>query len=120
MINKLITRIHNLSPKLRQIIKNISWLFADRILRMGIGVIVVAWIARYLGLQQFGSFNYAMAFVALFYTFARLGLDRIVVRDIINNPSDKEEILGTAFALKLIGGLIAWFLTIGTLILVRP
>ncbi|MFM6077488.1 MAG: flippase, partial [Dolichospermum sp.] len=52
------------SDKLREIIANTGWLFADRILRMGVGLFVGVWVARYLGVQQFGVFNYATAFVA--------------------------------------------------------
>ena len=53
------------SDRLRKIIANTGWLFADRILRMGVGLFVGVWVARYLGVQQFGVFNYATAFVAL-------------------------------------------------------
>ena len=120
MLNQLTTAIEKLSPRLRKIITNISWLFADRILRLGVGVFVVALIARYLGPQQFGLFSYASAFVALFYTFAGLGLERIVVRDIVHDPSCKNEILGTAFVLKLLGGTITSLLAIATISLVRP
>ncbi|MFN7659915.1 MAG: oligosaccharide flippase family protein, partial [Dolichospermum sp.] len=66
------------SDKLRGIIANTGWLFADRILRMGVGLFVGVWVARYLGVQQFGVFNYATAFVALFSTLSTLGLDAIV------------------------------------------
>ncbi|MFM6602638.1 MAG: flippase, partial [Dolichospermum sp.] len=52
------------SDKLKKIIANTGWLFADRILRMGVGLFVGVWVARYLGVQQFGVFNYATAFVA--------------------------------------------------------
>ncbi|WP_370588511.1 hypothetical protein [aff. Roholtiella sp. LEGE 12411] len=51
---------------LRAIVANTSWLFADRILRMGVGLVVGVWVARYLGVRQYGLFNYTIAFVALF------------------------------------------------------
>lgn len=69
MLSKL--RLSNLSKlkshsRLRAIIANAGWLFADRILRMGASLVVGVWIARYLGVQQYGLFNYALAFVTLF------------------------------------------------------
>jgi len=94
---------------LRAIIANTGWLFADRILRMGVGLIVGVWVARYLGVEQYGTFNYATAFVALFGPVATLGLDSIVIRSIVGEPEKREQILGTAFRLKLLGG-VAWFL----------
>ena len=107
------------SDKLRGIIANTGWLFADRILRMGLGLFVGVWVARYLGVQQFGVFNYATAFVALFSTLSTLGLDAIVVRSIVREPEKRAEILGTAFWLKLFGGVAALILAVSSIILVR-
>ena len=89
---------------LQKIISNTGWLFADRALRMGVGLLVSVWVARYLGPTQFGQLNYVIAFVALFATFATLGLDGIVVREVVRNPAAEWEILGSAFMLKLCGG----------------
>ncbi|MFK0731113.1 MAG: flippase [Gloeotrichia echinulata GP01] len=94
---------------LRAIAANTGWLFADRIVRMGVGLIVGVWVARYLGVEQYGTFNYATAFVALFQPVATLGLDSIVIHSIVGEPEKRGQILGTAFRLKLLGG-VAWFL----------
>lgn len=107
------------SDRLRKIIANTGWLFADRILRMGVGLFVGVWVARYLGVQQFGVFNYATAFVALFSTLSTLGLDGIVVRSIVREPEKRAEILGTAFWLKLFGGVAALVLAVSSIIAVR-
>lgn len=96
--------------KLHAILANTGWLFADKILRMGINLILVVWVARYLGVQQYGLYNYAIAFVTLFSPLATLGLDNIVIRDLVNNSSNREKILGTAFFLKLLGGFISLLL----------
>jgi PST family polysaccharide transporter len=120
MLNQLTVLIQKLSPELLKIISNIGWLFADRVLRMGVGLIVTAWVARYLGPQQFGLFNYATAFVSLFGVLATLGLDQIVVRDMVREPSCKNETLGTAFVLKLSGGILTILVTTGTIFLLRP
>lgn len=120
MLEKLATVNQKLSPNLRKVIGNTAWLFADRILRMVIGLIVGLWVARYLGPEQFGLYNYAIAFVALWGTFATLGLDSIVVRDIVREPSCRDETLGTAFVLKFLGGIAILLLTTGTISLLRP
>lgn len=104
----------------QKILSNIGWLFADRILRMGIGLVVGIWVARYLGPEQFGVYNYAIAFVTLFSVFGTLGLDSIVVRDLVNDPINREETLGTAFILKLIGSIVAILLAVGSISLLRP
>lgn len=106
--------------RFQNILANTGWLFADRILRMGVGLFVGVWVARYLGTEQFGLYSYAIAFVSLFGAFATLGLDGIVVRDIVRNPSCKDETLGTAFVLKLMGGALSFFLIMGAIFLLRP
>ena len=83
--------------------KNTSWLFAEKVLRMVVGLFVGIWIARYLGPEQFGLFSYAGAFVGLFTAIATLGLDGIVVRELVKDESKRDVLLGTAFRLKLIG-----------------
>ncbi|MBC7490239.1 MAG: flippase [Glaciimonas sp.] len=78
-------------------------MFAEQILRMIAGLMVGIWVARYLGPVQFGTFSYVIAFVALFSSIAKLGLDSIVVRDLVSAPSQRDRYVGTAFWLKLIG-----------------
>jgi O-antigen/teichoic acid export membrane protein len=93
---------------LNKIIENISWLFLDKVLRMSIGLIVGAWVARYLGPEEFGIYSYATAFVGMFGAIAGLGLQSIVVRDLVYFPSSEREILGTTTALQIGGGLLAY------------
>lgn len=99
---------------------NIGWLVIDKVLRMGVGLLVGVWLARYLGPEQYGILNYSQAFVAIFASIAGLGLDGIAVRDIVSNPKMKEEILGTSFVLKLIGGFLAVAFTLAALIFFPP
>ncbi|MBG1265368.1 flippase [Nostoc sp. WHI] len=100
---------------LRAIIANTGWLFADRILRMGASLVIGVWVARYLGVQQYGLFNYALAFVSLFSPIFTLGLDDVVVRHLVRQSSNKEEILGTTFWLKLLGGIASVLLAVSTM-----
>lgn len=105
---------------LQQVIGNTAWLAVDKVLRMGIGLLVGVWVARYLGPEQFGLMNYAMAIVALFGAIANLGLNGIVVRDLVQRPEGTDLTLGTAFALQLIGGLLAFVLAVAVISIMRP
>lgn len=105
---------------LQKAIANTGWLFADKVVRMGVGLVVGVWIARYLGPRQFGLLNYATAFVTLFATVGSLGLDSIAVRDIVRYPENKNEILGTSFLLRLAGGSLALVLAVASALVVRP
>ncbi len=87
-------------------LKNTSWLFAEKILRMVVGLFVGVWVARYLGPEKFGLLSYAQSFVGLFSAIATLGLNGIVVRELVKYPQKESELLGTAFILKLFGAVL--------------
>jgi len=73
---------------------------------MVVGFSVGVWTARYLGPEQFGLFSYAQSFVFLFTAFATLGLDGIVIRELVKDPTRRDSLLGTSFVLKLIGSVV--------------
>ncbi len=78
----------------------------EKVLRMVVGLFVGIWVARYLGPEQFGLLSYAQSFVFLFTAIATLGLDGIVVRELVKHPEKRSSLLGTAFGLKLIGAIM--------------
>jgi PST family polysaccharide transporter len=104
---------------LQGIISNSGWLFADKLFRIGVGLSLGIWIARYLGPDNFGLLSYSTAFVSLFTTIATLGLDGIVVRELSIRPEQKYVILGSALALKLGGGLLAYAIALISVLLMR-
>lgn len=89
------------ASRTRQVFGNVTWLFADKILRMGVGLGVTLSIARFLGPGQYGSLNYFSALVGLFGALAALGLDQIVVRNLVHRPDAEPEFTGTALGLRL-------------------
>jgi PST family polysaccharide transporter len=109
-----------LTPGLRDILGNTGWLMVDRIVRMGLGVIVGIWIARYLGPSQFGDLSFAQSFVALFAVLTTLGLESTVPRNIIREAPETPQILGTAFALRICGSVLAPLIVIATIGLIQP
>ncbi len=105
---------------LQNIVANTGWLFADKIVRMGLGVLVTVWLARYLGPERFGALNFVLALVAIFSTFSMLGLDSIVIRDIVHDDSCTNETLGSATWLKLLGSMVTIAASIVTILVIRP
>ena len=92
----------------RKYFANTSWLMGERILRMGVSLFVGIYVARYLGPERYGLLSYANSFVGIFLALATLGLDDVVVRELVKTPEQREKILGTSFLLKLIGTLLMW------------
>lgn len=96
--------------------KNTSWLMAEHALRIVAGLLVGIWVARFLGPEKFGLFSYVLAFTAIFGSLAKLGLDGILVRELVNHPDKRDRYLGTAFWLKVIGAILA----IGLIAIITP
>ena len=94
-------------------------MFGEQILRMVAGLFVGVWVARYLGPEQFGIFSYALAFVSVFSSIAKLGLDSIIIRDLVMHPDKKNEYLGTAFWLKCIGAVFMILILVISLFLMH-
>src|SRR5215471_13687129 len=83
------------NPSFQTIAANVGWLIADRILRMGLGVVVVVLVGRYLGPAQFGLLSFAMAFAGLFGFLTTLGLDNIIIVELVTRSNSGPETLGT-------------------------
>jgi len=119
-MNSLWTQLKEYRSKtIFEVINNFSWLSIDKIIRLAAGVIIFGWMARYLGPDNFGLYNYSIAFIALFSAFTTLGLSGIIVRDLVRNPNQKNEILGTVFGMKLIGAFLGFILVVMTALVVH-
>ncbi|HAS64371.1 MAG TPA: flippase, partial [Vibrio sp.] len=96
----------------RRYLANTSWMMGEQVLRIIAGLVVGTWVARYLGPDRFGVFSYVMAFTSIFGGLAKLGLDGIVVRELINRPEKCDVYLGSAFWLKLLGSILVVLLVL--------
>jgi polysaccharide transporter, PST family len=95
---------------------NFVWLAMDKGVRFLIAVVIGSWSARYLGKANFGLLNFAMPIVAVFASIAPLGMEALVVRQLIQEPDKAGRWLGTVmgfrtgaatlFALSALG--VAW------------
>ena len=102
----------SMTPEKRKIFFNTNWQIMDKFGRLAINMITSIWIARYLGPEQFGQYNFAIAFVTIIGAVVPLGLANIIVKELVQDPDNKTEILGTVSLLRLFSGLIAFAITV--------
>lgn len=105
---------------MQKMTQNFAWLFLDKVLKMTVVMAVNIWAYRYLGPENVGIWNYAIAFVTILTPLANLGIDGIVVRDIVNNPLRKNELIGASFMVKLLGSLFMTLFAILIIYFRRP
>lgn len=104
----------------QRLVANTGWLLGDRVVRLVVGLAITALVTRHLGPEQFGLLSYAVAVVTLFGAVASLGLDSVVVRDLVRKPQDAPEILGTAIAMRCAGGAAVFCLALALVGALRP
>lgn len=92
-------------------INNLSWSLSEQLLRIFTGFFVGVWLIRYLGPEDFGVYAYITSFVMIFSTLAKLGLNNIILKEVVNKTATIEELINNALTLKLIGS-SAIFLTL--------
>ena len=98
---------------LQRSIDNVSWLFVDQLVRMAAGLLVGVWVARYLGPEQFGWLSYATAVVGTVGAFTSLGLNAVVVRELVRTPAATAQWLGAAFFLKSLAAGVGFLICVG-------
>jgi O-antigen/teichoic acid export membrane protein len=81
----------------RKYLKNTGWLMFGKILSMVVNLM----IANYLGAISFGDLSFADALTAIVAAIGTLGLDSFIIREIIQEPEKKDEILGTSLLLRI-------------------
>lgn len=101
---------HQLSPGLRRIISSVGWLSLEKILSVVVNLTIGIYVIRYLGAGSFGKLSYCLSIVGMFEAIAKLGLDAIVLRNLVQEQEATPDILGTALILKLAASLFTWAL----------
>lgn len=90
-----------------KIVKNASWLIGGRVAQMLINLIVGLLTARYLGPSNYGLINYAAAYIAFFSAFCTLGINSVLVKELIDRPNEEGKIIGTSLVLRAISSILS-------------
>lgn len=120
MLNRVSKLYGGADGELRQVLSNTSWLFGGRSARLLVSLLVGTWVARYLRPEGFGSLQYALAFVSFFSPLSTVQMGPIVTRDLVRQPDQQGEILGTAVGVQIAGGVVAIALSIVGMVGLAP
>jgi len=84
-------------------LKNINWMLLEKIVAMPISLLVSIVLARYLGTSVFGEYSYLTAIVSLVVPIATLGLNALLVKELLSDGARSERVMGTALLGRLFG-----------------
>lgn len=108
MLNKLKRIYPDLAPEKLKIASNTGWLLLSKINRVVFGLLIGTWVARHLGPQNFGILEYAIAFSSFFLPLSTAQISPIITKQLVRNSEHSNQILGTAFAVQILGGITAF------------
>lgn len=92
---------------MNRVAKNAVWMIGIKIVQSIVAVLINMLTARYLGPSGFGLITYASSLVAFVFPIMQLGLNNVLVQEMVNDPESEGEILGTSIVLSLISS-ICW------------
>ena len=96
----------------KKYLSNTAWMVGGRVLKATLNFSVAIAVARYLGPERYGVLNYAMGIAILFTIFSAMGLDNVLVRELVGkNDKDQWAIMGSASVLQILGSGFAMLFT---------
>lgn len=66
-------------------------------------MVIMGQIGRYLGVQDFGVFNYTISFILIFTVVSQLGLPQIIMKYTLQASNDLSLVFGSALLARLVG-----------------
>ncbi|NRR92973.1 flippase [Winogradskyella undariae] len=83
-----------------------KWFTLEKLIQLITGVFIVPQIFSTLGTVDIGKLKFVESILGMFTPLLFLGLSAICIREIVFNPKRSEQILATAFYLRLISWII--------------
>ena len=113
-------QLKKIGPGLRRVLGNIGWLMVDRLIRMGMGLFVGVWVAQVFGTHRIRKLELRICVHFSFRVLGHTGPRGNCCAGGGSPSRETNEILGTAFALRLAAGLLAAAGSIPVLRLIQP
>lgn len=93
-------------------VKNAGWLIAGRIVHMVLNFVINLFTARCLGPNNYGLVNYASAYTTFFMAFCTLGINAVIVKNLIDHPDEEGETIGSTLVLRLVSSFLSLLMII--------
>ena len=86
--------------------KNTTWLIGGQIFRLIVSFFISTISTRYLGPSNFGIINYISSYISFFTSIIGLGINGVIIYELVNHREENGTILGTAIVFRLITSII--------------
>lgn len=90
---------------MNKVAKNAVWIIGIRVVQAVVAMLINMLTARYLGPSGFGLITYASSLVAFMLPIMQLGLNNVLVQEIVSSPEEEGKILGTSITLSVLSSI---------------
>ena len=97
--------------------RNGAWSLLNQAVRVGSLALVIIALGRHFGPQRFGSLAVGLALVRIFAVVASFGLDRVIVRRLVDEEERGSAITREAFWLKLAIAFVSYAAMLGLILI---
>ncbi len=95
---------------IQRITKNVGVLFISQMFSYVFGFFTLAYSARYLGVDGFGTLSLAIAFTGIFSVVMDLGLNTLTIREVARDKSLQKEFVSNITLIKILLSIITFIL----------
>lgn len=106
--------------KKNRFVGNAGWMMLKNIYSMLLSLIVGSLSARFLGPSNYGVLSYGTSIISFFTIVSKLGMDGVVVAEMVKNPEKENTVLGTALVMRLAASILCFFGIWGIVLALEP
>jgi Membrane protein involved in the export of O-antigen and teichoic acid len=86
----------------RKIATNTTFILFGNIVVKALALLISINLARYLGVEYFGEYNFVIAYLSLFIFLANFGLDSILIRDLSRKKFDVDIFVSNVLMIRIL------------------
>lgn len=101
----------------RRLFNNASWSLASQVIGKGGAFVANIYLARVLGVENFGMFVFAQSITVYFWVMADLGINMYGIREIARQKDNRSEIISVFLSLRIATGTVIFILYSLTLLI---
>ena len=109
-----------LSGTAKKFVANFGWIMGQQVYSLLLSLVVGSLSARYLGPSNYGLLNYGESILAFFTIISRLGLESVLINEMLRTPEKRGSYLGTALVMRLLTSIGSLFCIMGIVRVLEP
>lgn len=104
----------------KKVLGNSGWMIGQQVYFMILSLVIGSLSARYLGPSNYGLINYGASLISFFTIISKLGLDGVIINEMIKSPKKQGDYLGVALVMRLVTSIISLFAIVIVVRIIEP